>query len=377
MATNRDPNLNNAVLQLFHLPKEIYTAAMPKAGLSNDELTKILKNLSLTCKTFTLMFEDSLVNLALKKLLQCVVDDDQKTVKKILDCKPQILSIIPSSNWIITSQLTGDQYFAKDALMMAGELRLANMSELLVSYYNKLPQTEIIMNKKSAALAVWSSYEILIPDEYISYVQSLMEIYLADVGERKEDRAERKKAALSLSEKLQKKQFNTELLLLAFYKEFTDMYFNIYNDDLDYKVEYFCAKILSQIQAAVLPDVAKILCLGLTYVYVALRDNKPVAMTPAAENFLMKNGFGLSDFEIDRTYNRYFYYHSPEDDRYHLGKNPAFFCGISGEITLNIDNIHFAYGMFHDYLKHKQQIFMNLCREELKAPEPILTGMKI
>jgi hypothetical protein len=381
MSNNRETSF-----QLIDLPEDVYTKAMPAAGISNNEMIKISKNLSLTCRNFYSMFEEPMTFFALKKLLHAVVDDDQKTVKKILNCKLEILLITPPPKWIITSQLTGDEYSAKDALMMACQLRQTNMIKLLISYYKKMPQNEIVINKKTKALTAWPFYqieknreneeEIIIPDEYISYIESLMRIFLNETFEIS-FRSETSQAILSLTEKLQKKQFDTELLLLAVYKVFTHTYFNISNDEMNFKVEHFCANIMSKVQAAVLPDSAKILCLGLDYVGSALNCGKKLIMTPAAENFLMKNGFSISDSEIDKTYNKFFYCRPPGPNYkpYKLGGKVGFFCGLSGERTLNISNIHYAYNIFHDYLKHKQQVFINLCKAAAKS-EPILPVIK-
>lgn len=70
---------------------------------------------------------------------------------------------------------------------MACKLKQIKMTELLLSYYDKLPQDDDVIQAKTAGLSAWKPYDtevdaddetvILIPQEYASLVQSLVDVF--------------------------------------------------------------------------------------------------------------------------------------------------------------------------------------------------------
>ena len=62
---------------------DIFTGAMPSAGVPDARVTSVLGTLSKSCTRFHRLFKPELTKRAIKQLWQAMIDDDRKTVVKI------------------------------------------------------------------------------------------------------------------------------------------------------------------------------------------------------------------------------------------------------------------------------------------------------
>ena len=112
-------------------------------------LSKVCISLFTTFKKFN--------EIPLIELLQSIVDDDSKAVERILKIKPFLLFEEPKKNLVLESKLTGQKFYAEKPAVMAAKRKQINMLTLLLSYYDKLEQTEGLRKSKVDALSAWSS----------------------------------------------------------------------------------------------------------------------------------------------------------------------------------------------------------------------------
>src|SRR3990167_3786095 len=239
----------------------------------------------------TSFLEQMTLEKLMPKFLQAVVDDDRTTVKAMLDINPELLFINPPANLVIESQKTWQKFYAESALNMAAKRKQIKMIELLLPYYDKLEQTDELIQAKAEALATWKAYEvqknkdreeeIAIPQEYAYLEKSLIDTFKAEnfpngmpgkndvpMNVALSERAELAyssllnilvpKNAVKLDDYL-----DPELFLLALYQAYRDKFNTFQNWD---QRDVFCVRMIGLAQSVLSPETAKIFCEGLYYV---------------------------------------------------------------------------------------------------------------
>ena len=111
--------------------------------------------LSTSCLGFYHTYQYDLQKRALQKLLQAVVDEDQKTVKRMLDHCPGLLLADPGK-LEIESKYTWLRFRAAKALEMAGKRKQVEMVQLLLPYFDVLEQSGVVKNGKAEAFGQWT-----------------------------------------------------------------------------------------------------------------------------------------------------------------------------------------------------------------------------
>lgn len=263
------------------LVMDVYTGAMPAAGVSNNQITAVMGKLSRTCSSFHGFFKPELIKRACRQLWQAVVDDDRQTVKRILDSKPELLLDKAQKGIAIQSQLSWLIIDAENegALSIAAKRKQIKMIELLLPYYDKLEQTEGVIKAKAEGLAAWKAYEIqknadgedeiVIPRLYVGYAKSLIEVFKEETfpNGREGKLSEKTEDALKLlfNILLPKKAvrlddyIDPELFLLVLYKVYFD-HFHSFQHWCQRDV--FCLRVIGLAQSVLPPETAKIFCQG-------------------------------------------------------------------------------------------------------------------
>lgn len=240
------------------------------------------------------ILETNLIKKLMPIFLQAVIDDDMVTCQKILEETPLLLLNMPEKDFVIESKLTWQKFIPEPALVMAAKRNQINMFELLLSYTDKLEQTDTVMKAKYEAFSAWISYEttknkqgfndeiydkIVIPEKYINYVKSLMTVFknedfpnktLTQLSQKTES------VLMSLLDTLIPENaqmlgdyLDHELLLIAACKMFDKYsYFKSGNQEMfqnGKQEDAFCIRVIGLIVSVLQPETAKILCEGLTY----------------------------------------------------------------------------------------------------------------
>lgn len=96
-------------------------------------------NLAQSCRWMNALFQPKLNELEVQRLLQAVINNDQKTVKKLLARKPELLLVAPDKRLVLESQCTWQRFDVqnKNALAVAAKRKQLQMVELLLSYCDK------------------------------------------------------------------------------------------------------------------------------------------------------------------------------------------------------------------------------------------------
>lgn len=249
------------------------------------------------------------------KFLQAVVDGDIDAVHSILNTSAKLKFLIeePQKNHVIESKLTWQKFFAENALIMAmkrnqiGMRNRPGMVETLLFYFdmyeseldnllqnlNRERQTNRVSHKKhqviqdktrlieikNQAFASWKNLEytntglfqnqvLSIPEEYSSYLQSLVEIIIRDPSrELESDSIELEMALTDLMDKLIPSEPqkidnypHAELFLYAAYKAYEDNFdrFITFSQRVTFRV-----KIIGLIQSVQTRNIAEVFCQGL------------------------------------------------------------------------------------------------------------------
>ncbi len=169
---NKVPPLKEIALKSALTKQGIFRGEVKATYISSGQITIEGKNG---------LFPSDVVDQVTQAFLQAVINDDRKTVKEMLDKMPQLLLVTPNPSLVIETQHTWQKFYAEPALTMACKLKQINMTELLLSYYDKLPQDDDVIKAKAAGLSSYQPYVtevnadgetvILIPQEYTSLEQ--------------------------------------------------------------------------------------------------------------------------------------------------------------------------------------------------------------
>ncbi len=244
--------------------------------------------------------------------LQAVIDDDRKKVIEILNKNPELLLLKAQKGIEIQSQYTWATFDVEneDALSIAAKRKQIKMIELLLPYYDKLEQTEDVINAKADALSAWNMYttqknaegedKIVIPREYVNNAQSLIDVLKEETfpnGEKGTLSEKTENAIKLLFTILLPKQatklddyIDPELLLLAFYQAYLDQFDTFQNWE---QRNAFCVRMIGLAQSVLTPETAKIFCEGLYYV---VEENRKIS--ERAES--LKLFYGESFYRVSR-----------------------------------------------------------------------------
>ncbi|HTM63106.1 MAG TPA: hypothetical protein VL360_01240 [Gammaproteobacteria bacterium] len=299
------------------LKGKAFKASFTKQGLFREDIkATYISPGQITIEGKNGLLPSYIVEKVTKRFLQAVINDDRQTVKEMLDKMPQLLLVTPDPGLVIESQYTWQKFYAEPALTMACKLKQIKMTELLLSYYDKLPQDDDVIKAKTAGLCAWKPYvnkvnddgenEILIPQEYARLAQSLVDVFREETfpngipGEnnipRNIELSEPTEAALlSLLDILVPKQavkldecIDAELLLLAIYQAYLKN-FTTFNHNWD-KLDALCIRVMGLIQSALIPESGKIFCESLYDVVTEMDRGKVREISPMANAYKMKGG---------------------------------------------------------------------------------------
>jgi hypothetical protein len=258
--------------------------------------------------------------------LQAVIDGKQDEVRELLDNCPELLMFNPPKNLVIESKLTWQRFIAEDALTMAVKRKQPEMIELLLPYYDKLPQTEEVIKAKEEALAAWSFYEIraihyvnneiVIPREYISYANDLIDVFSRETFPnglpgnngnpcymRLSDETELAISSLFkrlLPEKAVKADYlDVELALLAVYMALDSRFGTFQNRG---QRAAFCVRVIGLIQSVLAPETARIFCESLINIATSIINHiKPLIRKEAAQLKLKNSSAFYRDSRLSIT----------------------------------------------------------------------------
>lgn len=223
----------------------------------------------------------------LQALLQAVVDEDHKRVVEILALNPGLLLLKAKKGDVIQSQFTWVKFDVEDecALSIAVKRKQNNMIRLLLSYYDKLRQTEVVLDSKVEALSAWNEYIVRtndrdidvidIPEEYTRYVQFLVDTIKQESSENDDLNEQTKTALASLLNLLVPKSavkldecIDAALFLHALNMAYDDAHFTNSKQK-----STFLIRVIGLVESILSPDTAKMLCQGIYYV---LEENMPI-----------------------------------------------------------------------------------------------------
>jgi hypothetical protein len=183
---------------LTDLPLAIYTNAMPSAGVSDPDITAIVRALFYTSKDLHTLFKDELPNRVLaKQLWQAVINDDRAKVMKLAKEKPELffkLLTLPAPKGLMIASKHTFRMFdleGETLLSTATKLKQLEMIKVLLTCSDQLVLIEwakpVLKDTKVAALSQWVFYdtiinanneeEIDISEEYLALAGSLLEVF--------------------------------------------------------------------------------------------------------------------------------------------------------------------------------------------------------
>lgn len=256
----------------------------------------------------------------LPKLLKAIIDDDRKTVKEMLDAMPQLLLLTPTPDCVIESQKTWKKFYAEGALKMAVKQKQIKMIKLLVPYFDKLPQSEDVINARTEALSHWkfcerlkSNYgeEIIVPREYDLLAESLYgvireEIFPNDISpinlmRKNIELSDSTELALSslLNLLVPRKAvmldecIDTELLLFALYKSYVDFIRSLDSYYYWNRQDALSIRVIGLIQSALIPEMAEIFCEGFDDVFTDTKIGKGIEIGLKASKHKLKGDEGF------------------------------------------------------------------------------------
>lgn len=314
-----------------------------------------------TCRLAHALFQLPLNESAYKILAQAVIDDDRKTIKKLLDSNPSLVFYTPSKGIEIESQLTWQRfYLTENVLTIAAKRKQIGVLEFLHSYCDQIKPTNNIDTAaaRTEALSTWTLYEmqtnekgeeeIVIPKDYADYAQELIDVFKKETfpGGKLSDDTE--VALVSLFDRLLPEQaqkldyyFDPELLLLAVYRAYRDN-FTLFNYNWN-QLTAFCIRVIGLIQSVQTPGTAKMICEGLDDVVSAEEKGIKKEISPRAMEHKLKGGQS--------------FYRSSRDSL--TGLSSDYFVGIYwGLASVFYGPVVFV--TWKNYVKQKQQVFGTL-----------------
>jgi len=294
-------------------------------------------------KNAATVLDHAIVNIELPIFLQAVIDGDIPKIKQMLSQNPYLLLAKPCPSLVIESKLTWQRFDVslENALSIAVKRKQITVIETFLPYIKELDQSKDKSGDQSdfemamQVLSQWSKYvmpqnEIVIPEEYAIYAQSLVDpftrenfpngdndiLHLSQDAESAIDYLFNK---ILLPKLIQLDNYlDVELLLLAVYKAY-DANFNAFQNWK--QRDAFCIRVIGLIQSVLSPETAKIFCESLDTVGTALDRGKAIteiSISDLAKALKLKGGES--------------FYRSSRDS--HLGLGSEFLCGYFGRCLL-------------------------------------------
>jgi hypothetical protein len=376
-------DLRNVQLETINDP--LIAQVIPYLTNQGDDTKSIrdLRNAAKSCRYFYSLFQPELTKLKVKELLQAVIDDKVEIVKRLLNNNPELLFAALDKDLVIESPHTWQRFNMKNknALTVAAKRKQLGMIELLLSYCDKLEQTEAMQIEKAEALSAWTSYqirinakneeEIVIPPEYKDYMQSLVNAFLAEIfphGTGTPDDpdythlSDETEAHLSFlfnlllpknAVPLDDEYVDVELLLLTAYKVHEDNFGAFSNWE---QRDAFCVRVVGLIMTALAPEMGKIFCEGL---YDMMID-KNRKISERAQSLMLKDDYPF--YRPSRMLaGGYPFYRSSRDSRSGVG-----FEYLCGSVATRIYTsggaiIGCTLPRFSNYMQTKTRSFWSLC----------------
>lgn len=316
---------------------------------------------SQACVHLHSIFQQSLSELAYKKLAQAVIDDDRVTMKKLLDNNPSLVLFVPSKGVEIESQLTWQRfYLIENVLTIAAKRKQIDVLDFLKSYCDHIKPLNNVdpITARTDALSAWTCYEmqtnekneekIVIPKEYADLAQELINVFKKETfpGGKPGDITEIALVSLFdrlLPEKAQKLDdyLDPELLLLAVHQAYRDNFasFN-YNGQ---QIDAVYIRIIGLIESIQTPETAKIICAGLGDC-ISNEKRMQEEISLRAREYQLKGGQP--------------FYRSGR--RSHDGVGSSYFAGIFGRATEGRPSPAVREGtpsLWEIFLQQKQEVF--------------------
>lgn len=179
-------------------PAERLDIALIDSSTYFDVLTPLLDHAAnlysvSSCKHFASQRKIVISDIKYNLLAQHVIDDDKVKVQRLLIKDPTLLLHKPKTILIASSRFTWQKFYVEDVLTMTTKRGQTKMTKLLLSYYNKLAQTDeaaetYIANALSACKYNKLSYfkdrngndAIKIDDKYETCLLPLMKAFISE-----------------------------------------------------------------------------------------------------------------------------------------------------------------------------------------------------
>jgi hypothetical protein len=271
------------------------------SGLFNASLKVVPNNIELFYKGMSLF--------KVQEFLQAIIDDQRRTVRRMLDECPQLLITEPVYNCsqskqdkplVIESQLTWQKFYAEKALTMAVKRRQIEMIKILLSYFEKLEQMkdvnqEEVKKAKTEGLNAWVVYtveqkpygqndRIIIPEKYVLHAKSLVKAFNEECFPDKAGRFS-EKTELALNDLLNTlipenavkldDAIDPELFLLAILNTLVYGDFSLTSSlkSREKVLAPFFVRVIGLIESSLQPETAKVLCKG---IYSVVEKHGPI-----------------------------------------------------------------------------------------------------
>lgn len=372
---NATPALNRSSPMLTDASNDVFTHAMSNSGVLNTN--SIMERTTKTCKFAHTLFKETFnFRRVQKELLQAVVDGNADKIHSVLCTHPQIipdlLLLDPQSSFTVESKLTWQTFYAENPLTMAAKRKQINIIECLLAYYRQLAQTKVVDDARTESLSAWKCYEmqkdgngndtdqIIIPQEYIAYFESLVTIISAEtfpygtLSRTNNKLSEQTEFALTalLNILIPKKAMklddclDMELFLLAALQVYRDE--NILQGSRQYDV--FCIRVIGLILSVLPPETAEIWCESLNTVVNAIKANKEIKISEAAHKHKLKDGSSFYRSSRDSRVGQGFDFVTSTDS-----------CAAAGPLRRRMW-MRDCSSSWKNYVEQKQQIFGELQR---------------
>lgn len=364
--------------EITDLPLNIYTDALPRAGVSNAQVTAIMGALSNTCKPFYGFFKNELADRALIiQLWQAVIDDKRATIVELSKKRPdlfyQLITQGMPNNFIIESKQTFEKLDLHGETLLSATIKRKQLKvvKTLLLCCGQLKKTLQLNKAIKDALSQWKFYnlikneeneeEIDIPKEYLDYAQSLIDVFKTETFPNGKPwtngvfgkvllSAETELVLTSLLDRLAPKEpvkldnhVDLKLLLLAINKAYLNN-FQSFNLDMT-KMSILILRLIGLAQSGQIPEIVEIDCDGLEDTVKAMRQGKEKEISASASEYKLKSG------EAVRRVSR--------DSRVGLGFD--FSVDLVGTANLGLGSRYPAasgpYEIWQNYLMHEQNFF--------------------
>src|SRR5579864_6820371 len=195
MADNRDPAITDLIDLPICLPPEIFTTAMPAAGVPDARVSAVMGTLSRVCRGAHGFFKIPLAESFFKQLWEAVINGKQETVVYLSNKRPDLFLLLLTQSipgrYVIKNKLTFHKFDLQGETLLSAPVKLKQfkMIETLISCSKQLEQTPFLKEAIAKALSQWKYYdvivdpqnnneeEIVIPPEYMARAQLLIDAF--------------------------------------------------------------------------------------------------------------------------------------------------------------------------------------------------------